>query len=350
VTFVDIDQLCAVIKQKVGANLPLAVSAEQRSEILVEALYEMSRSVLPELGNPVKSQEYLERQAAVLDLISFIAIALVRGAGQAPQGVAVLSEIGEGCRDPLLRKKLSVYAQELLAKSHAKTRRTSAAGKAWLRWTIGTCVAALLALYFGWQHPVADLDKAKDEPAALSPQESVPASYPAPLSLSSVEPQPTEGSPARQRGGEEPRQAERQPTEAVAAKAAGEQTSRVRIVNNQVLVPVTLKNGADSVRVELLLDTGATRTAVHDALLGRLHVDSRSTRNSQAEVADGSMIRSRQAKIDALSVGPFSLPAVELEFIPYCGNDGGHDGLLGMDFLGKHRYQIDMERELIRWF
>jgi hypothetical protein len=39
-----------------------------------------------------------------------------------------------------------------------------------------------------------------------------------------------------------------------------------------------------------------------------------------------------------------------VDFIPYQGTEGLHDGLLGMDFLGKHRYQIDMEHELIRWF
>ena len=67
-------------------------------------------------------------------------------------------------------------------------------------------------------------------------------------------------------------------------------------------------------------------------------------------MADGRLILSRIARVDAMLVGPYTLSSMELEFISYQGSERTHDGLLGMDFLGGHRYQIDMERELVRWF
>ena len=52
-------------------------------------------------------------------------------------------------------------------------------------------------------------------------------------------------------------------------------TTKVKIANNQVLVPVLLKNGGETVKVELVLDTGSTRTSLHEGLVSRLRIDLR---------------------------------------------------------------------------
>ncbi|HBG05374.1 MAG: hypothetical protein A2075_15755 [Geobacteraceae bacterium GWC2_58_44] len=360
----DVYQLCNALKQRVTVELQEAVDPAEKGEILVAALYELSRSVLPELGAPKTSRAYHDGQGAVLDLITFIAIPLIRVGVQQQRGVAVLSEIAEGCLDPLLKKKLAVYAQELLAKSkNREVRHCGPQGRPWFPWLAGSVAAAVLAVYFSWQS-VGPGAKPKVLTVAAAPQAApvAPAAPQAPVCTPPVERAAGDAAGARERSEEEARKADRPAADGGAAAAQrvaqlqgaassqGEQTTRVRIVNNQVLVPVTLKNGGATVRVELVLDTGATRTAIHEGITGRLPIDLRLARNSQAIVADGRVIRSRIAKVDFLGVGPFAMASLEVELIPYHGSEGMHDGLLGMDFLGKHRYQIDMEHELIRWF
>ena len=356
-----VHDLCGALKQRVTVELQRAHDPAARGEILIGALYEVSRSVLPELGAPRKQAEYRESQGAVLELITFLVIPLIRGGGHEPRGVTVLAEIAEGCPDPLLRKKLSVYAQQLLAKSKGDNETVSA--ERWIPWLAGFIGVAVLALYLIWPHgepPVRhEVPAALPAPQAASGEPAAPKAAPRPPPAAGRPDAAAAGGPQRRddepgktvrpaaevRGGTAPRSAASQE-----ALAPGEQTTRVRIVNNQVLVPVTLKNGAATVRVELVLDTGATRTAIHERITRRLPIDLRTTKGSEALVADGRVVRSRIAKLDAVAVGPFVVASMEVELFPYHGDDTVHDGLLGMDFLGKHRYQIDMEHELIRWF
>ena len=357
VTFVEIKQLCAMIKQRVSVELRDATGSGEGSDILIDALYVLSRSVLPKLGSPRRSQEYLEMQEAVLDLISFLAIQLIRCPAQEGRGVAVLSEIGEGCLDPLLKRKLSVYAQELLAKSCLQAEKRASGGGRRLPWMLGSGSAAVLALFLAWQMPgLAGKPERVPVEASNEPAPVPSTTHPAPVHTPSVMVQAAEGPGSREQGDHDVRQTTRSVAEVKAGASHGEQgagggqTTKVRIVDNQVLVPVMLKNGGGSVKIELVLDTGATRTAIHDGITSRLPIDLRSARTTQAELADGRVIWSRVAKIDALVVGPFAMAPVEIGLFAYNGTSVAHDGLLGMDFLGKHRYQIDMEHELIRWF
>jgi hypothetical protein len=350
---VDIQYRCRALKDIVGVDLQGALDARERGEVLVAALYEMSRSVLPELGAPRKSREYQEALAAVLELISFIAMPLLRGSAQDGRGVAVLAEVAEGCLDPLLQMKFSAYAQQLLAKSRPGGQDASRARPTWLPWLLGLAGSvALIALTIRWPEaprPVkprgVSTATMAPAPASRVPQEANSALVSPPL-LDTPSGQVASAVPAAEVATELPN-----PILSIrGAPSLAEQTTRVRIINNQILVPVTLKNAGETVRVELVLDTGATRTSVHEELANRLRVDLRQVRLSQSELADGRLVRSYSASVDSLGVGPFTMAPAELGFIPYQGSDGLHDGLLGMDFLGKHRYQIDMEHELIRWF
>jgi len=343
----DIHHLCARLKERVAADLQQVSDPRAEGEILIAAFYEMSRSVLVALGSPGKSPQYRQGQGAVLELISFLAIRLIRGAVPERRGVAVLSELREGCLDPQLKKALSVYAQELLAKSSphppppARGQRRA--------WLAGLSALAALALCLA---SLKGPDRRLQAPLIAAAPAVAPASSaatPAPVAVSSPPAYAGEG------GGRQPseagsRQAEPPLSPSGQLNSQGEQTTRVRIVNNQVLVPVTIENQGQSVRLELLLDTGATRTALHDRIKSRLPIDLHEARSSQAELADGRLIVSRLAVVDVLLVGPHALASAELQFIPFHGGAARHDGLLGMDFLGSHRYQIDMEHELIRWF
>jgi hypothetical protein len=341
----NLEELCANLKERLTVELHQVTDPGEREAMLIEALYQLDRSVLPRLGPPKSSQQYADSQKAVLDLVSFIAIALIKCA-KAPRGVAVLSEIGEGCRDPLLRKKFSTYATELMATVDMRPQPSAASAHRHLLAAVVSVVVTMASLCFMlslWMR-----ERVAERPATATVMETPPSStsYRASGLASSV---PAVIGPAPIREIAESALIERPAQDPWGTPGQGEQVTRVRVVNNQVLVPVTLKNGAESVRLELLLDTGATRTAVHENLAGKLKIDLRTAKQSQSEVADGRMITSRVARIDALVVGPFAMGA-EVELIPYKGSEGIHDGLLGMDFLAKHRYQIDMERELIRWF
>lgn len=343
----DIHHLCSAMKERVAFELLGASGAEARGVILIDALYQLSRSVLPELGLPGSSREYLEGQGAVLDLISFIAIPLIRNCAQDSRGVEVLTEIGEGCLDPLLKKKFSVYAQELLAKSGSGAGNRPCRGWNWSLGLLGLGGAALLALYLASPGPVTVPSRHAAAPALAVA--SPPAAYHAASSP------PAAVGPEGAGAGRVRAEPEAVPLAQPAAELKGgafpgEQTTKVRISNNQILVPVMIKNDGESIQIELVLDTGSTRTAIHEELAGRLRIDLRLAKASQSEVADGRVIHSRIATIDSLGVGPFAMTSAEVELIPYKGTEGVHDGLLGMDFLGKHRYQIDMEHELIRWF
>ena len=349
----ETEQLCAALKERIAADVRQAEGPGQRNEVLIEALYELSRSLLPRLGPPRNSSHYQACQAKVLDLISFIAIPLIRGAVPDRRGVAVLSEIAEGCQDPLLKKKLNVYAQELLAKATLEKptkKRTT--------WT-GTvlpisCSAGLLALYvcgtlgLPVQKPVSQAEQRRPAAAALK---SIDATAADPFRFESgMLPEKSAAGTAVNQGKNELNSGLQADTAAEGVGAALPASTRVRIIGNRVLVPVTLKNGGETVQIELVLDTGATRSVIHDTLSARLHIDLRQTASSMSEVADGRLIASHTVKIDSLTVGPFVLAPADIELIAYRGVASGRDGLLGMDFLGKHRYQIDMEHELIRWF
>lgn len=342
----EIQQLCAAMREKVTASLLEAPAPPAREEVLIAALYEVSRIILPRLGAPRKSLEYQEQQEAVGALISFISIPLIRSSGEG-RPLAVISEIAEGCSDPHLKKKLSVYAQELRAKSSSGRPSSH-------NWRNSLLVAACCTLLAAASYLLVQHSPEQPEAAGkTAPPESAAGRSTAPYHASSKVTMATAVAPPVEAQKQDAAALVRQPeigqAEGRGTAAAGELVTRVTFVGNQVLVPVTLRNGDEKVRVEMVLDTGATRTAIHEAVAAKLGIDLRSTKASQSEVADGRSICSRTARIDSLTVGPFAMTSADIELIPYRG-DGVHAGLLGMDFLARHRYQIDIEHELIRWF
>ncbi len=121
----------------------------------------------------------------------------------------------------------------------------------------------------------------------------------------------------------------------------------VRIINNRILVPVKIGVRGTEVRTVLLLDTGASLTALHRNVIKRLPI--REFHHGKARIASGQVIDSQIAKLDYIQVGPYKKKYLYAGVIDYMGPRDSYQGLLGMNFLGEFKYQIDVQRQVIKW-
>ncbi len=138
-------------------------------------------------------------------------------------------------------------------------------------------------------------------------------------------------------------------TKSYRSSRASENVTTVRIVGNQVLVPVTLGYNGSRVQTTLLLDTGATVTTIDSNIVEGLNLDRSKTRSMSGRVAGGGTVSGRIARIDYIEVGPHRISDFVIAVIPHDGPQENHDGLLGMNFLRNYQYRIDFENQQIHW-
>ena len=123
--------------------------------------------------------------------------------------------------------------------------------------------------------------------------------------------------------------------------------SPVIIRGNQVLVPVEIGHLGRKTQANLLLDTGASFTILHQRAARRIMLTGRETR--EAVVVGGSRIPIHMADADYIRIGPYRIVNPQLAIIQHRGPDQGYHGLLGMDILRALDYTLDIDRGVIVW-
>lgn len=129
-------------------------------------------------------------------------------------------------------------------------------------------------------------------------------------------------------------------------KVMAQQASTIHAQNNQILVPVRVARGNRSQELRLLLDTGANRTVFHSSALSRIGTVGSAV--GQAQTASGQQINLYSMNLDRFEIGPFEISPAQVQVIDYQG-DAQHQGLLGMDILSQIEYDLDIEKEELRW-
>jgi predicted aspartyl protease len=109
--------------------------------------------------------------------------------------------------------------------------------------------------------------------------------------------------------------------------------TKVTVIGNSVLVPVTLVYQGNQVDVQLLLDTGAEGTVINTEVADRLNINLSTARKMRGRVVGGAVIEGHQATLSRITVGPHAKENTAVFVVPHKGPAAKYDGLLGMDVL-----------------
>jgi len=123
--------------------------------------------------------------------------------------------------------------------------------------------------------------------------------------------------------------------------------TNVVIDKNRVLVPVALGYKGYETQAVLILDTGASISALHQETAKNLHIQS--YKRGKMRVVGGNLVDTGIVKLDYIKVGPLIKKDLYAGIIKYKGPRVPYNGLLGMNFLRGLEFSIDYENKLIIW-
>lgn len=383
---------CRKFQERVAHELKLAGSGDEQNSILISALYEFADTILVELRKAAEADggsthDYAKAQTAALDLLSWLAIPFVRSSTSYRSAITVFDDVTEKCADPQVRKKLVSYANQLKKRwlkdepggliHNPRAIRLRRDGE---EPSYSMLITILVVLAIGVV-AVFTLAPGHFGTLLLSNRTEQSVQPPSPASTATgatgtelQQPPPAQNEPPAQEVVAAPPEGadfykytdangvihlvdnsdnippayRSQATKYKDSQTQG-QTTNVIIVGNQVLVPVTLRNGSIAVQVWLVLDTGASLTTIHEDVAARLNIDWNSTRGRSVRIADGSQVATRSVVLDSITVGSKTSSPAEVSIMPFRGEKGKAEGLLGMNFLRDHRFHIDFANQLLHW-
>lgn len=141
----------------------------------------------------------------------------------------------------------------------------------------------------------------------------------------------------------------RKKSQASRSSGAREKYTGVTVRGNKVIVPVTVSYRGNQVHARMLLDTGASLTAIFPGLANRLGIRPEHGERSVGRIADGSYIEAVHTRVEYMQVGPKVQQNSEVVVVNQAGPSMGFDGLLGMNFLGDFRYHVNLQNSTIEW-
>lgn len=117
---------------------------------------------------------------------------------------------------------------------------------------------------------------------------------------------------------------------------------------DRVFVPVTVRYGSQSMETRLIFDTGASSMVLHEEVAYRLGIFEGDPAIGRG--VGGIEINARVARLESVQVGPYEKRNLRVAIVPYRGEPvEGYHGLLGMNFLRGLTYEIDFDRQVIKW-
>jgi predicted aspartyl protease len=128
---------------------------------------------------------------------------------------------------------------------------------------------------------------------------------------------------------------------------AEQRKCKVVIKGNRVLVPVVLGYGENEIKAFLLLDTGASITALHKDIADQL--DIKPSQKARFRLIGGSTFTSHITKLNYVNVGPLKKQGIYAVIIEHEGPPVPWKGLLGMNFLRNLEFRIDFKGQFIEW-
>jgi clan AA aspartic protease (TIGR02281 family) len=130
--------------------------------------------------------------------------------------------------------------------------------------------------------------------------------------------------------------------------AVKQYSTKISIVNNQIIVPVIFRNKGKKIKAKMLLDTGASVTILYKELAAKLNLKKNKLAIARSVNANGVSSDSIATKVDQIEIDDKILANAEVMIIPSLKNIGA-DGLLGNSFLRFFNFTIDYDKQLLRW-